>query len=82
MLITKLRTRVKMSPISRGQLGLLLGMTESTLSRIFSGSRPCPDKFFKRASAALDLLEQAHAEAEAARYRILSKWPELSTRYK
>ena len=57
-------------------------MTESTLSRIFSGDRPCSDKFYTQASAALDLLEKAHAEAEATRYRILSKWPEISKRCK
>ena len=82
MLHTKLRTRIKKSQITRGQLGLLLGATEATLSRILSGHRPLSDQFFRRATAALNLLEQANAEAEAARYRVLSKWPEISKRYK
>ena len=81
MTTQQLNKRVRESPVSRAQVGILIGVSESMMCRILSGARPSSDKFLKRATAALDLLEQAHRTCGEARQRVLAKWPKISKRY-
>ena len=83
MNIQQLHERLYGSTVSRGQLGLLIGITESMMSRILSGARPIPDdKFLERAEAAVTLLEQANEAANDARNSVIAKWPKISTKYR
>ena len=77
----QLNKRLRESPVSRAQVGILLGISESGMSRILSGARPSPVRFLSRATAALNLLEQAHLACEEVRKRFHAKWPEISKRY-
>ena len=82
MTIRQLRERLLTSPVSNGEIGMLIGITETMMSRILSGVRAIPDdKFLDRAQAAMVLLEQADEAASDARNSVISKWPKISIRY-
>ena len=82
MTIQKLRERLETSIVSNVQLGMLIGITETMMSKILSGARPIPDgKFVQRAEAALILLEESHVAADRTRRDVILKWTEISKRF-
>ena len=81
MTAEQLQKRFLISPVSRAQVGILIGVSESMMSRnLSSKSHPSP-KFLRRAAAALNLLEAAHRACEDTRQRFLAKWPQINKRY-
>ena len=61
--------------IRRQDLAAQLGYSESMFSLYLHGRRPAPDGFEGRVLAALDLLQRAHSEAQAAYDRVLAEGP-------
>ena len=71
--VDAIRARMAILGISQERFALAMGYERSAISRYLSGTRPMPEGFKERVTAALDLLEVAERAAAEARERVLAE---------